>query len=46
MQQFYWVHMEKNERVQSYATRMEESLNQTQVKFLGMISDSEAEIKD
>ena len=28
MQQFYGVHMEKNEKVQSYATRMEGSLNQ------------------
>ena len=45
MQQFYGVHMGKNEKVQSYATRMERSLNQIWVKFPGMISDSEAEIK-
>ena len=45
MQQFYGVHMEKNEKVQGYAMRMEGSLNQIQVEFPGMISDSEAEIK-
>ena len=45
MQQFYGVHMERYENIQSYATRMEESLNQTQVKFPGMISKAEAEIK-
>ena len=45
MQHFYGVHMEKNERVQSYSTRMEGSLNQILVKFPGMISDAEAEIK-
>ena len=45
MQNFYGVHMEKNEKVQSYATRMEGSLNQNQVKFQGMIIDVEAEIK-
>ena len=45
MQQLYAVHMEKYERVESYATRMEGSLNQIQVKFLGMNSDTEAEIK-
>ena len=28
MQQFYGVHMERHEKVQSYATRMEGSLNQ------------------
>ena len=28
MQQFYGVHMERNEKVQGYATRMEGSLNQ------------------
>ena len=37
--------MKKNEKVQSYATRMEGSLNQIQVKFPGMISDIDAEIK-
>ena len=35
MQQFHGVHMEKSEKVQSYATRMEGSLNQIQVNFLG-----------
>ena len=40
-----WCTDAKNERVQSYATRMEGSLNQIWVKFLGTISDSEAEIK-
>ena len=45
MQHFYRVHMEKNEKVQSYSTRMEGSLNQIQVKFPGMISDTEAKIK-
>ena len=28
MQQFYGIHMEKNEKVQSYVTRMEGSLHQ------------------
>ena len=28
MQQFYGIHMGKNEKVQSYATRMEGLLNQ------------------
>ena len=37
--------MEENEKVQNYSTRMEGSLNQIQVKFLGMISDAEAKIK-
>ena len=45
IEQFYGVHMERNEKVQSYATRMEGSLNQIQVKFPGMISDAEAEIR-
>ena len=45
MQQFYGVHMEKVEKVQSYATRMEGSLNQIQVKFPRMTSDREAKIK-
>ena len=45
MQQFYGVHMERNEKVQSYATRMEGSLNQIWVKFPGMISDAEAKVK-
>ena len=45
MQQFDRVHMERNEKVQSYATRMEGSLNQIQVKFPRMISDAEAEVK-
>ena len=45
MQQFYGVHMERNEKVLSYATRMEGSLNQIQVKFLGIISNAEAEVK-
>ena len=39
------VHMERNEKVQSYDTRMEGSLNQIQVKFPGRISDAEAEVK-
>ena len=37
--------MEKNEKVLSHSTRMEGSLNQIQVKFPGMISDAEAEIR-
>ena len=37
--------MEENEKVQSYSTGMEGSLNQISVKFPGMISDAEAEIK-
>ena len=45
MQQLYGVHMERNEKVQSFATRMEGSLNQILVKFPGMISDAEAEVK-
>ena len=45
MQHFYGVHMEKNEKVQSYSTRMEGSLNQILVKFPGMISNAEAEIR-
>ena len=45
MQQFYGEHMERNKKVQRYATRMEGSLNQIQVKFPGMISDAEAEVK-
>ena len=45
MQHFYGVHMEKNEKVQSYSTRMEGSLHQIWVKFPGMISDAKAEIK-
>ena len=45
MQQFYGVHMERNEKVQSYATRMEGSLNKIQVKFPRMISDAKAEVK-
>ena len=45
MHHFYMVHMEKNEKVQGYSTRMEGSLNQIQVKFPGMISNAEAEIK-
>ena len=45
MQQFYEVHMERNEKVQSYATRMEGSLNQIWMKFPGMISNAEAEVK-
>ena len=45
MQQVYGVHMERNEKVQSYATRMGGSLNQIQVKFPRMISDAEAKVK-
>ena len=45
MQQFYGVHMERNKKVQSYATIMEGSLNQIQVKLPGMISNIEAEVK-
>ena len=45
MQHFYGVHMERNDKGQSYATRMEGSSNQIQVKFPGMISDAEAEVK-
>ena len=37
--------MERNEKVQNYATRMEGSLNQIQVKFPGMISNAEAGVK-
>ena len=37
--------MEENERVQGYSTKVEGSLNQIQVKFPGMISDAEFEIK-
>ena len=44
MQQFYGVHMERNEKVQSCATRMEGSLNQIWVEFPAMISNAEAEI--
>ena len=33
--------MGRNEKVQSFATRMKGSLNQIQVKFQGMISDAE-----
>ena len=35
----------KNEKVQSYATRMAGSLNQIPVKFPGMIRNAEAEIR-
>ena len=45
MQQFYGVHMERYEKVQSYATSMEGSLNQIQVKFPRMISDAAAKVK-
>ena len=45
MQQFYGVHKERNEKVQSYAPRIEGSLNQIQVKFLRMISKVEAKVK-
>ena len=45
MHHFYGAHMEKIKKLQSYATRMEGSLNQIQVKFPGMISDAEAESK-
>ena len=45
MQQFYGVHMAWSENVQSYATRMQESLNQIWVKFSRMISDAEARVK-
>ena len=45
MQYFCGMHMEQNEKVQSYATRMKGSLNQIWVKFSGMISNAEAEIK-
>ena len=37
--------MERNKKVQSYATRMEGSLNQIQVKYPRMISDAEAKFK-
>ena len=37
--------MERNKKVQSYATWMEGSLNQIQVKFPRMISDTEANVK-
>ena len=45
MQHFYGVNMEKNEKIQSYSTGIEGSLNQIQVEFPGMISNAEAEIK-
>ena len=37
--------LKEMKKVQSYATRMEGSLKQIQVKFPGMISDAEAKIK-
>ena len=45
MQQFYGIHMERNEKVQSYATRMERSLNQIWLKFPRIISNVEAKVK-
>ena len=45
MNQFYGVHMERNEKNQGYAARMEGSLNHIQVRFPGMISHAEAEVK-